>query len=45
MTALREQTRAATRHPLSVVLASTLSITLGALPVFLVGALAVFIRP
>lgn len=40
-----ERIRRLVRHPLSVLAASTLSITLGALPIFLVGALAVFIRP
>jgi MFS family permease len=33
------------QHPAATLTASTLSITLGALPIFLVGALAVFIRP
>lgn len=37
--------RPLTQHPLATLTASTLSITLGALPIFLVGALAVFIRP
>lgn len=37
--------RPLTQHPIATLTASTLSITLGALPVFLVGALAVFIRP
>ncbi len=37
--------RPLTQHPLATLTATTLSITLGALPIFLVGALAVFIRP
>lgn len=41
MIALRELHQ----HPAAALAASTLSIALGALPVFLVGALAVFIRP
>lgn len=45
MTDLRDRARTATQHPMAALIASTLSITLGALPVFLVGALAVFIRP
>jgi MFS family permease len=32
-------------HPVAALLATTLSVTLGALPIFLTGAMAVFIRP
>lgn len=45
MTDTFERARAAVHHPVSTLIVSTLSITLGSLPVFLVGALAVFIRP
>ncbi len=45
MTSAADRIRRLVRHPASVLAASTLSITLGALPIFLVGALAVFIRP
>ncbi len=45
MTDLRDNVPALIHHPAAALLATTLSITLGALPVFLVGALAVFIRP
>lgn len=45
MTAALERVKTAAQHPAAALAASTLSITLGSLPVFLVGALAVFIRP
>ena len=45
MTDIAERLRIVSKRPMATVAASTLSITLGSLPIFLVGALAVFIRP